>query len=42
MLDGQVVNYNRMYEVPFMVRSGGGRAGGMVYRGVAEEERELS
>lgn len=41
MLDGQVVNYNRMYDVPLRFRSGGARAGGMVYRGIGEEEREL-
>jgi hypothetical protein len=40
MLDGAIVNYNRMYDVPLKMR-GVGRAGeGMVYRSVAVEDRE--
>lgn len=41
MLDGEVLNYNRLYDVPLMFRSGG-RSDGMVYRGIETEERELT
>ncbi|EEP76066.1 palmitoyltransferase akr1 [Uncinocarpus reesii 1704] len=35
MLDGSVINYNTMYEVPLRLRTGGS---GMVYRSVATED----
>ncbi|OAX83261.1 hypothetical protein ACJ72_02382 [Emergomyces africanus] len=39
MLDGEVVNYTRLFDMPLMIRSGGSRAGsGMVYRSVAAED----
>lgn len=41
MLAGEAVNYNRMYEVPLMMRTGSRAGPGMVYRSVAHEEREL-
>jgi hypothetical protein len=41
MLGGEVVNYNKMYELPPRLRTGGRAGGGMVYRGISSEEREL-
>lgn len=39
MLGGEVINYTRLFDMPFMTRSGGSRAGsGMVYRSVAAED----
>ncbi|KAK2788221.1 palmitoyltransferase akr1 [Onygenales sp. PD_12] len=38
MLAGEVVNYNRLYDMPLMMRSGGRAGSGMVYRSVAAED----
>ncbi|OJD13323.1 hypothetical protein AJ78_06214 [Emergomyces pasteurianus Ep9510] len=39
MLGGEVINYTRLFDIPFMTRSGGSRAGsGMVYRSITAED----
>lgn len=38
MLDGEPVNYNRLYDVPLTLRTGGRAGSGMVYRSVAADE----
>jgi len=40
MLDGEIVNYNRMYEVPLRMHSGGRGGSGAVYRSLADEDPE--
>ncbi|KAL1958101.1 hypothetical protein VTO42DRAFT_5141 [Malbranchea cinnamomea] len=41
MLDGEIVNYNQMYEVPLRLRGERRTGGGILYTSIATEEREL-
>ena len=38
MLEGEIVNYNRMYETPMRMRGGGGSGFGGAYQSVAGED----